>query len=99
MAKKLAGIHPGEILKAEFLEPMGISNTRLASDIDVPPSRISEIVNGLRPVTRDTAARLAIYFGTDVRFWINLQAEYDARVAMQELMPQIRPRIRSMEIQ
>ncbi len=74
---KLPPIHPGEILLEEFLEPMGISQYRLAKDISVPPRRINEIVHGDRSITADTALRLARYFSTSERFWINLQARYD----------------------
>ncbi len=94
MAKLLEEIHPGEILLEDFMKPMGITARQLASDIDVPPSRISEIVRGMRPVTADTALRLGIFFGMEPRFWMNLQSEYDMRVAMRELNPKIAPRIR-----
>src|SRR5688572_1705249 len=78
MAKaKLQPIHPGEILLEEFLQPMEISQYRLAKDISVPPRRINEIVHGLRSVTADTALRLARYFGTSERFWLNLQTRFD----------------------
>jgi len=76
-SKKLPPIHPGEILMEEFLEPLDISQYRLAKDISVPPRRINEIVHGLRSVTADTALRLAKYFGTSERFWLNLQTRYD----------------------
>ncbi len=76
-SKKLPPIHPGEILIEEFLEPLAISQYRLAKDISVPPRRINEIVHGLRSVTADTALRLARYFGTSERFWLNLQTRYD----------------------
>ena len=76
-SKKLPPIHPGEILMEEFLEPLGISQYRLAKDISVPPRRINEIVHGLRSITADTALRLARYFGTSERFWLNLQTRYD----------------------
>ncbi len=75
--RKLAPIHPGEILLADFLEPMGISQYRLAQDISVPPRRINEIVHGVRRITADTALRLARYFGTTDRFWLNLQSRFD----------------------
>ena len=81
MAELLDEIHPGEILLEEFMKPMGITARQLAADIDVPPSRISELVNGRRPITADTALRLGLYFGMDARFWMNLQTEYDMRVA------------------
>ncbi len=74
---KLPPIHPGEILLEEFLEPMGISQYRLAKDISVSPRRINEIVHGDRSITADTALRLARYFSTSERFWLNLQARYD----------------------
>jgi len=75
--RKLAPIHPGEILLEDFLEPMGISQYRLAQDISVPPRRINEIVHGSRRITADTALRLARYFGTTERFWLNLQSRFD----------------------
>src|SRR3972149_4850406 len=74
--KKLAPVHPGEILLEEFLEPMGISQYRLAKDISVSPRRINEIVHGTRAVTADTALRLSRYFGSSERFWLNPQAHY-----------------------
>ncbi len=77
MAKKLPPIHPGEILLEEFLEPMGISQYRIAKDITVPPRRINEIVHGKRGISADTALRLSVYFGTSEMFWINLQTRFD----------------------
>jgi addiction module HigA family antidote len=78
MAKTtLVPVHPGEVLLEEFLEPMEISQYRLAKDISVPPRRINEIVHGKRSVTANTALRLARYFGTSDRFWLNLQTSYD----------------------
>ena len=77
MANKYPPIHPGEILVEEFLEPMGISQYRLAKDISVPPRRINEIVLGKRALTTDTALRLAAFFGTSEGFWLGLQADYD----------------------
>ena len=94
MAKLLDEIHPGEILLEEFMIPMEISARRLAGDIDVPPSRISELVNGHRPITADTALRLGFFFGMDARFWMNLQTEYDIRKARRELLDQIAARVR-----
>lgn len=87
-------IHPGEILLEDFMKPMGISARQLAADIDVPPSRISEIVHGQRPVTVDTAVRLGLFFSMEARFWINLQTEYDLRVAERELTAKIASRVR-----
>lgn len=96
MAKMLDEIHPGEILLEEFMEPMGITARQLCADIDVPPSRISEIIHGRRPVTTDTAIRLGLYFNVNPRFWMNLQCEYDLRMAKQG-MEQIQKRIRVRE--
>jgi addiction module HigA family antidote len=81
----LPPIHPGEILLEEFLQPMGISQYRLAKDIGVPPRRINEIVHGKRGVSADTALRLSRYFGLSERFWMNLQARYDLEVEKDKL--------------
>ena len=78
--KKMAPIHPGEILLEEFLKPMGISQYRLAQDISVPPRRINEIIHCVRAITADTALRLGKYFGISAQFWVNLQAHYDLAV-------------------
>jgi addiction module HigA family antidote len=87
MAKKIMDpIHPGEILMEEFLEPLGISQYRLAKDISVPPPRINEIVHGKRSITADTALRLARFFGTTERFWLNLQVRYDLEVEKDRLV-------------
>lgn len=94
MTKLLDEIHPGEILLEEFMKPMGITARQLAADIDVPPSRISELTRGLRPVTADTALRLGLFFSMEPRFWLNLQAEFDMRVAARNLKDKIAPRIR-----
>ena len=75
--KKLAPVHPGEILQEEFLAPLGVSQYRLAKDTSVPPRRINEIVRGQRAISVDTALRLARFFGTSERFWLNLQSHYD----------------------
>ncbi len=77
MSTKLKNIHPGEILLEEFLEPMNISQNKLARDIDVPPRRINEIVHGKRSVTADTDLRLARALGTSEGFWLGLQTDYD----------------------
>lgn len=82
---KLVPIHPGEILLEEFLEPMGISQYRLAKDLQVPPRRINEIVHGKRRISADTALRLARFFGTSERFWMNLQLRYDLEVEKDRL--------------
>jgi addiction module HigA family antidote len=83
--KKLPPVHPGEVLLAEFLEPMEISQYRLAKDISVPPRRINEIVHGKRSITADTALRLSRYFGTSERFWLNLQTGFDLEVERDRL--------------
>lgn len=94
MTKHLEEIHPGEILLEEFMKPLSLTARQLAADIDVSPSRISELVNGQRPITADTALRLGLFFGMDARFWLNLQAEYDIRVATRDLGVKLTQRIR-----
>ena len=95
MSKKdsLDPITPGEILRADFMEPMGISTNKLSRDIAVPPNRISEIVNGKRGISADTALRLERYFGVQAQFWLNLQSEYDLRVMKRKIGPDIEQRI------
>ena len=78
--KKLPPIHPGEILIDEFLNPMGLSQYRLAKDISVPPRRINEIVHGKRSISADTALRLGRFFGISPQFWLNLQTRFDLEV-------------------
>lgn len=87
-------IHPGEVLLEDFMKPMGISARQIAADIDVSPSRISELVHGNRPITADTAVRLGLFFNMEPHFWMNLQTEYDMRVAMRTVREKIAPRIR-----
>ena len=94
MAKLLDEIHPGEILLEDFMKPMGISARQLAANIDVSPSRISELVNGQRPITADTALRLGLFFGMEPRFWLNLQSDYDLRVARRTTWQVAEPRVR-----
>ena len=95
MTKKLLDeIHPGEILLEEFMKPLGITARQLAADMDVPPSRISDIVNGARPITADTALRMGLFFSMEPRYWLNLQTEYDMRMVMRESAGKIAPRIR-----
>ena len=83
--RKLPPIHPGEVLTEEFLRPLGLSQYRLAKDLSVPPRRINEIVQGKRAISADTALRLARYFRTTDRFWLNLQARYDLEVERDRL--------------
>src|SRR5215204_339371 len=94
MPKHYPPIHPGEILLEEFLEPMGISQYRLARDISVPPRRINEIVLGKRAITPDTALRLALYFGLSERFWMNLQTRYDLETAKDKLQNRLEREVR-----
>jgi antitoxin HigA-1 len=97
--EKLAGdrageVHPGEILLEEFLEPLGVSQYQLAKEIGVPGRRINEIVHGQRRISADIALRLARFFGTSERFWINLQSRYDLEVEKDRLgtaLEEIRP--------
>jgi addiction module HigA family antidote len=93
---KMRPIHPGEILREEYLVPLGMSVNSLAKALKVTPPRINDIVRERRGITADTALRLARYFGTDARFWINLQAAYDLRVAeiaqAKRITSTIRPR-------
>ena len=93
-ARRLQPIHPGEILREEFLDPMGISQYRLAKDITVDPRRINAIIQGKRAITADTALRLSRYFGTSERFWLNLQAQYDLEVERDELGPRLEKEVK-----
>lgn len=96
MTEKLSPIPPGEILLEEFMQPLGVSQNRLSRDIDIPVSRVSDIVRGKRGITADTALRLAEYFGTSPEMWLNLQAEYDLRVVRATKWPEIKSRIRRL---
>ncbi|MCC7082973.1 MAG: HigA family addiction module antidote protein [Burkholderiales bacterium] len=80
-AKPLEPIHPGEILYEEFMQPLGMSINALAREIAVPPNRVSDIVNGKRGITADTALRLGKYLGTSPEVWLGLQVDYDLRIA------------------
>jgi addiction module HigA family antidote len=84
-ARRRPPVHPGEILLTEFLEPLGLSQYRLAQGLSVPPRRINEIVHGTRAITADTALRLARFFGTSERFWLNLQTTYDLEIERDRL--------------
>ncbi len=83
--KRLDPVHPGEVLLTEFLEPLGITQYRLAKSLKVPARRINEIVHGTRAISADSALRLARFFGTSERFWLNLQAAYDLDVERDRL--------------
>ena len=92
--KKMAPIHPGEILLEEFLHPLGISQYKLSKDVSVPPRRINEIVQGKRSITADTALRLSRYFGLSERFWLNLQSRYDLEVEKDKLDARLAKEVR-----
>jgi addiction module HigA family antidote len=97
MAKKTKSIppvHPGETLREDFLKPLGLTANRLAIELQVPVTRVNDIVRGRRAVTADTALRLARYFGTTPQFWMNLQANYDLELAQDERGSEIANRIR-----
>jgi len=96
--RKLPPIHPGEILLEEFLSPLGVSQYRLAKETSVPPRRINEIARGLRSISADTALRLARYFGTSERFWLNLQARYDLEVEKDRLGDRLRREVKVLEV-
>lgn len=93
----LPPIFPGEILLEEFIKPFGLSINGLAREIDVPPGRISEIVNGRRAITADTALRLARYFGVSPEIWLDLQADYELRLARRKIGDAIEERIKPLK--
>jgi antitoxin HigA-1 len=93
-AEKLPPIHPGEILLEEFLKPMGLSQYRVAKDINVSPRRINEIVHGKRNISADTALRLSRYFGLSERFWMNLQSRYDLELEKDRLAGRLEEEVR-----
>ena len=94
MAKKLAPITPGDVLLEEFLKPMEISQNQLASDINVPPNRISQIIHGKREITADTALRLGRYFNIEPEFWINLQTRFNMKVARDQVGARIEKEVK-----
>jgi len=94
MDEMLSPIHPGEILLEDFMKPLGLSQYRLAHDIGVTPMRISQIVNGQRSITVDTAMRLARYFGTSAAVWMRLQVRYDLEVAERQLSDRIQREVK-----
>ena len=95
--KLLDAIHPGEILNEEFMKPLGISINRLSRDLDVAPNRIHGIIHGTRTITADTALRLSNYFGTTPETWLNLQSEYDLRIARRTVGDVIAKTVRKRE--
>lgn len=98
MAKsaQLPPIHPGEILREDFMKPLGVSINRLALDLRVPVTRIAEIVHGRRGITPDTALRLGRYFNTSARFWMNAQSSYDLETAQDQLQHRIERDVRPL---
>ena len=96
MARQIAPVHPGEILSEEFLDPMEITQYRLAKDISVPARRINEIVHGKRRISADTALRLSKYFGTSERFWMNLQTRYDLEIEKDRLGSRLDDEVRKL---
>lgn len=97
MAKRLRPVHPGEILREEFLRPLGLSMNKLALELRVPVTRIAEIVHERRGITPDTALRLARYFNTSAQFWMNLQAGYDLKVAGDKEQSRIQRDVKPLE--
>jgi len=96
--KTLKPIHPGEILMEEFIEPLEISQYKLAKDIDVPPRRINEIVHGTRAISADTALRLGKYFGTSAQFWLNLQSHYDLEVESDKISKDLKFKVKILHV-
>ena len=91
--KKLPPIHPGEILSEEFLKPIGMSMNKLADELHVPANRITQIVEGRRSITGETALRLARYFGTSAEFWLGMQKDYDLQVARDEFEAEVKRQV------
>ncbi|KAB2889933.1 MAG: HigA family addiction module antidote protein [Desulfobulbaceae bacterium] len=96
MDNKFPPITPGDILLEEFLQPMGITESRLANDIQVPANRISQVVRGQRDITADTAMRLGIYFGIEPEFWMNLQVHYNMKMAKDSIGEKIDREIKTI---
>ena len=94
--KKMPPIHPGEILREDFMMPLGLSMNKLALDLHVPVTRIAEIVHERRSITPDTALRLGRYFHTSARFWLNAQAAYDLEVAQDQLQQTVERQVRPL---
>lgn len=97
MAAKLKPVHPGEILREEFMEPLGLSMNRLALDLRVPVTRVAEIVHERRAITADTALRLGRYFGTSPEFWVNLQARHELEMTRQKEQAKVEREVRPMK--
>ncbi len=97
MAKKLKPVHPGEILREEFMKPLGLSMNKMALDVRVPVTRIADIVNEKRAMTADTALRFARYFKNNPAFWLNLQTRYDLEVAEDEIAEKVERDVQPLE--
>lgn len=97
MAAKLKPVHPGEILREEFMEPLGLSMNRLALDLRVPVTRVAEIVHERRAISADTALRLGRYFGTSPEFWVNLQARHELEMTRQKEQAKVEREVRPMK--
>jgi antitoxin HigA-1 len=97
MAKKLKPVHPGEILREEFMKPLGLSMNKMAMDLRVPVTRIAEIVAERRSVTADSALRFARYFKNSPTFWMNLQSRYDLEVAEDEIAAKVERDVQPLE--
>ena len=98
MTKKLKPVHPGEILKEEFMVPLGLSMSKMAMDLRVPVTRIADIVNERRGITADTALRFARYFKNTAAFWMNLQTRYDLEVAEDKLADKVERDVQPLEV-
>ena len=98
MANKLKPVHPGEILREEFMAPLALSMNRVAIDLRVPVTRIADIVNGRRGITADTALRLARYFNNSRAFWMNLQTRYDLEIAEDESAAEVDRYVKPLEV-
>jgi len=95
--KTLANVHPGEILKEEFLKPMNVTAYRLSKDLGIPQTRISAILKGNRGITADTALRFSLYFGTSAKFWLGLQDDYDLEDAQRTIQKELK-KIKKIEV-
>ncbi len=95
--KKLAPIHPGEILLEEFLLPMNVSQSQLAEDTGISPAEVEKIIKGKSPVTPNAALRLSLYFGLSERFWLNLQSRYDLETEKDKVADNLRKEVRILQ--
>lgn len=98
MSTKQKPVHPGEILKEDFLAPLGISNYRLAKELNIPAQRIGDVINGKRAISPDTALRLGTYFNTTAELWLGLQMEYDLRMMANQLGKKIKREVKPCDL-